>query len=154
MQMIPAMGPYKSILLCYDSTREGRRALIQGAELAQGLGAETHLLAIASGAAVSALPSDVGMRQEEASIKEVLRDGVERLRGRGLTATGHLVFGNPIDQIPCVARKLGVDLIIVGHRPCGVLARWWAGPGNAQLLDRVACSVLVSIDPADLAKTS
>jgi hypothetical protein len=40
------MACYCNILLCYDSTREGRRALIQGAELAQQLGAETHLLAI------------------------------------------------------------------------------------------------------------
>ena len=34
------------MLLCYDSTLEGRRALLQGAELAQALGAETHLLAV------------------------------------------------------------------------------------------------------------
>ena len=40
--------PYNNILLCYDSTREGRRALLQGAELAQKLSAETHLLAIAA----------------------------------------------------------------------------------------------------------
>jgi hypothetical protein len=44
---------------------------------------------------------------------------------------------------------LGVDLIVVGHRPCGPIARWWAGPGNSQLLDRVDCSILVSIDPAE-----
>jgi hypothetical protein len=33
-----------------------------------------------------------------------------------------------------------------------MLARWWAGPGNAQLLDLVGCSVLVSIDPTDMAE--
>jgi nucleotide-binding universal stress UspA family protein len=145
------MACYKSILLCYDSTREGRRALLHGAELAQDLGAQTHLLAIAPGGSGSMMgqPSEVAMRAAENNIKEVLREGVERLRARGLIATGHLVFGRPLDQIPKVAQSLGVDLIVVGYRPCGVMARWWAGPGNAQLLDQVTCSILVSIDATD-----
>ena len=100
------------------------------------------------------LPTKMAMREEEKIIREVLRDGVRRLRARGLVATGHLTFGRPIDQIPAVARALGVDLIVVGHRPCGVVARWWAGPGNAQLLDHVACSVLISIDPTGSAATT
>jgi nucleotide-binding universal stress UspA family protein len=142
------MGAFNKILLCYDSSREGRRALIQGAELAQRVGAETHLLAIAPAFASSMVdsPSAVAIRGFEKNVKEVLREGVERLRARGLAATGHLVFGDPLEQIPAVARHLGVDLIVVGHRPCGRIARWWSGPGNAQLLDRVACSILVSID--------
>jgi nucleotide-binding universal stress UspA family protein len=145
------MASFKNILLCYDSTLEGRRALLRGAEIAQELGAETHLLAVASvhgGSLVD--PSMVAMREQERTIKDVLREGVERLRARGLVATGHLAYGNPTDQIPRVARNLGVDLIVVGHRPCGVLARWWNGPGNAQLLDHVSCCILVSIDPESL----
>jgi nucleotide-binding universal stress UspA family protein len=146
------MATFKKILLCYDSTREGRRALIQGAELAQQIGAETHLLAIAPtvvGSSMVAMPSEAALREEDRNIREVLHEGVERLRARGLTATGHLAFGNPIEQIPLVAQDLEVDLIVIGHRPCGVVERWWAGPGNAQLLDHIACSILVSIDPSD-----
>jgi nucleotide-binding universal stress UspA family protein len=144
------MACYCNILLCYDSTREGRRALIQGAELAQQLGAETHLLAVVpsnDGSMVD--PSEAGMREQERQIKEVLREGVERLRARGLTATGHLAFGHAIDQIPKVASDLGVDLIVVGYRPRSSMARWWAGPGKSELLDRVHCSILASIDPGD-----
>jgi nucleotide-binding universal stress UspA family protein len=152
-----AMACFKNILLCYDSTREGRRALIQGAELAQGLGAETHLLAIAPtivGGTMVELPSECALREEHKIIKDVLREGVERLRARGLVATGHLAFGRPIKQISAVARDLGVDLIVIGHRPCGAVERWWTGPGNAQLLDLVDCSILVSIDPTDPAATA
>jgi nucleotide-binding universal stress UspA family protein len=146
------MAAFSNILLCYDSTREGRRALIQGAELAEKLGAETHLLAIAAtivGAHMVDLPSAVALDEEEKLIKDVLREGVERLRARGLIATGHLAFGHPIEKIPAVARDLAVDLIVIGHRPCGALQRWWTGPGNAQLLDLVDCSILVSIDSTD-----
>ncbi len=151
------MTPFKKILLCYDSTREGRRALIQGADLAESVGAETHLLAIATslvGGGMVEVPSHVAMREEEKRIRDVLREGVERLRGRGLVATGHLAMGRPIDQIPLVARALSVDLIVVGHRPCGVVARWWSGPGNAVLLDQVACSILISINPSDPADSA
>jgi nucleotide-binding universal stress UspA family protein len=144
---------FTKILLCYDSTREGRRALLRGAELAQKLGAETHLLAIAPtvvGNTLVDMPSAVVLEDEEQAIREVLHEGVERLRARGLSATGHLAFGRPIDHIPVVARKLGVDLIIIGHEPTGTLARWWtANSGHAQLLDYVDCSILVSIDPTD-----
>ncbi len=145
------MAAFSKILLCYDSTREGRRALIEGAELAQKLGAETHLLAIAPtlvGSAMIDMPSAVALGEEERAIREVLHEGVERLRARGLAATGHLAFGRPIDHIPAVARELRVDLIVIGHRPTGPLERWWAGPGHGQLLDYVDCSILVSIDPA------
>jgi nucleotide-binding universal stress UspA family protein len=145
------MGSFNTILLCYDSTREGRRALLQGAELAEKLGAATHLLAIASSVEVNMVepPSQMVMHDQENQINEVLREGVERLKARGLDATGHLAFGRPIDHIPTFANQLGVDLIVIGHKPCGPVARWWAGPGNAQLLDRVCCSILVSIDPDD-----
>ena len=95
----------------------------------------------------------MALREEEKNIRDVLHEGVERLRARGLVATGHLAFGRPIDQIPAVARDLGVDLIIIGHRPSSAMERWWAGPGNAQLLDLVDCSILVSIDPSDPAGT-
>jgi nucleotide-binding universal stress UspA family protein len=129
-----------------NGNRRGRRALIQGAELAQQLGAETHLLAIVpsnDGSMVD--PSEAGMREQEQQIMEVLREGVERLRGRGLTATGHLAFGHAVDQSPKVARDLGVDLIVIGYRPKSSIARWWAGPGKSELLDRVHCSILASI---------
>jgi nucleotide-binding universal stress UspA family protein len=144
---------FSKILLCYDSTREGRRALIQGAELAQRLGAETHLLAIAPtlvGSIMVDMPSAVVLEDEEQAIRQVLYEGVERLRARGLSATGHLAFGRPIDHIPAVARELGVDLIIIGHQPTGALARWWVeDSGHGQLLDFVDCSILVSIDTAE-----
>jgi len=148
---------FTKILLCYDSTREGRRALLRGAELAQKLGAETHLLAIAPtvvGNTLVDMPSAVVLEDEEQAIRQVLHEGVERLRARGLSATGHLAFGRPIDHIPAVARELGVDLIIIGHQQTGALARWWtADSGHAQLLDYVDCSILVSIDPTDLDTT-
>lgn len=144
--------PFNRILLCYDTTREGRRALRFGADLAQQLGAETHLLAVRDNSYLMA-GYDVLVAEavtvEERVAQEILQEGVEKLEARGVTAVGHFAIGNPIDQIPSFANRFKVDLIVVGHRPCGTLARWWMGPGNGLLLDRVSCSVLVAIDPAE-----
>lgn len=148
------MASFKKMLLCYDSTPEGRRALRQGADLAEKLGAETHLLAIASPATGVVADGMTGaailpMPESNKIIESLLDEGVERLRARGLVATGHLVFGPPSSEIPAAARALGVDLVVVGHKTRGTLARWWAGPSETRLLDLVPCSVLVSIDPTD-----
>ena len=43
---------YRKILLTYDGTIEGRRALHEGAEVARTFGAQTHLLAV-----IAAMPS-------------------------------------------------------------------------------------------------
>jgi nucleotide-binding universal stress UspA family protein len=143
---------FNRILLCYDTTREGRRALRYGADLAQQLGAQTHLLAVRDNAYLT-VGYDVLVAQaaeaEEQLAKDILHEGVERLKARGVSATGYFAIGNPLDQIPHFAERLKADLIVVGHKPCGVLARWWNGPGNGLLLDRVKCSVLVAIAPVD-----
>ena len=151
------MSSFKKILLCYDSTREGARALRQGADLAQQLGAETHLLAIVANP--TAVISDgaggtvVTLPQQEETAQNLLDYGVSRLRELGLTATGHLAFGQPIQEIPAAAHELGVDLIVVGHKTRSAFARWWSGPGESRLLDLVSCCVLVAIDPADAGST-
>lgn len=40
------MASYNKILLCYDGSLEGRKALRIGANLAMDLKAETHLLSV------------------------------------------------------------------------------------------------------------
>lgn len=143
------MSSYDRILLCYDATREGRGALRHAAVLAQQLKAETHLLAVLNNSAWiqgSDILSDVPFDAANQSAKEILRDGVEKLAARGVSATGHFAIGNPLELIPSFAEKLKIDLIVLGHRRSGLLARWWAGRNDGLLLDRVSCSVLVTID--------
>jgi nucleotide-binding universal stress UspA family protein len=96
------MAPFNRILLCYDATPEGRLALRCGAALAQQLQAETHLLSIldctywSSGFDVlSAMKFEV----DEQAAQETLREGIDRLRAWGVTATGHYSTGNAVDQI-------------------------------------------------------
>lgn len=143
------MASYNKILLCYDGTREGRKALRVGANLALDLKAETHLLSVVdmrtSIAQSAGLLTDVACSRFEEAAREILQEGVDWLTERGVTAHGHFAFGHPIDEIANLANELKVDLVVVGHRARSGLSRWWMGSGNTPLLDRVSCSILVAV---------
>src|SRR5471032_3169779 len=74
---------YKKVLLAYDGSIEGRRALREGAKLAQFCGAEVFLLAVvetaSSGAALDGGVM-ISMDEQYATYQESLAEGVERLK--------------------------------------------------------------------------
>jgi nucleotide-binding universal stress UspA family protein len=139
---------YRRILLCYDGSAEGRNALREGAEIALATRAETHLLAILrtmDGLAVPDGFSEAYFRAEDEAAGKILAEGVDWLKERGLDAHGHIAYGDPIAEIPLMARELAVDLIVVGHRNRSRLARWWSDAEDATLLELSPCSILVAV---------
>ena len=111
---------FKRILLAYDGSPEYRKALRDGAELAEFCGAEVHLLAIITSSTALPIaggvnPSDL-VNEEQREIQRFLADGVERLRKRGIKAEGRLGYRDPVDEIIATAHEMGADLIVVGHR--------------------------------------
>lgn len=145
------VSAFNRVLLCYDGTREGQHALYDGALLVRKLKAETHVLCVLNsspwvrGADItSAIPVDLVTE----SARAILDEGLKELAARGNQATGHFAIGDPLDLIPRFANDLRVDLVVIGHHPANTLARWWSGGRNdGLLLDRVSCSVLVTIGP-------
>lgn len=144
------MSAFNRILLCYDGSREGQHALADGARLAQQLGAQVHVLSVFNDEAwmqgadvMSTIPVDT----VSDSVKEILEEGLQKLAMRGIDAIGHFAIGDPLDRIPYFAHDLRIDLIVVGHRRTRGLARWWGGKADGLLLDKVTCSVLVTMGP-------
>jgi nucleotide-binding universal stress UspA family protein len=140
---------YRRILLCYDGSAEGRKALREGAELAISMRAEAYLLSICRSMVSSSVPEGVTpelVACEEDLARALLGEGVEWLEAHGLRAQGELAIGDPLRLIPEVAARIGADLIVVGHRPRGRLARWWSDSAQHTLLDLVSCSILVAMN--------
>jgi len=141
---------FKTILLCYDGSREGRAVLTDGAELARRFGAATHLLAVIrpnAGAIVAeAMLGEGAFAETGRAAEEILHEGTAKLASMGLKAQGHVVIGDPIGEIAAAARRLGADLIVLGHRPRGPLARWWQSSVGSSLLEEAPCSILVAIE--------
>ena len=139
---------YRKILLCYDGTVEGRRALRQGAEVAMAMHSATYLLAICRSMVATTVPEGVTpelISCEEDTTRKLLTEGVQWLRDQGVSADGSLVYGDPLVHIPQVAQRIGADLIVVGYRYRSRFARWWSESEEVTLLHQVSCSILVAM---------
>ena len=141
---------YRKILLAYNGSQEGKRALFECADLASFLQAETHLLAVASMPPSLFLtegfvPEEL-LEEEKKRTQTVLDEGIRSLRERGFSATGHLAVGEPVEEICRLAKSLGVDLVVLGHNQnTSFAARWWKGSVGASLLDYAPCSILIAM---------
>ena len=138
---------YKKVLLAYDGSIEGRRALREGAKLAQFCGAEVFLLAvveISSGSITLEGGFAIPVEEQIATYKAILAEGVERLKAIGFSPTARLGMGAAGEEIAGVAEEIGANLVVVGHRPTGPLARWWFGSVGSYLIKHLRCSVLVA----------
>ena len=143
---------YKKVLLAYDGSIEGRRALREGAKLAQLCCADVFLLAVVELSPIMADDTGLTIPIEEQTAnyevaegveQTVLAEGVERLKALGFSPTSRLETGDAGQKIAEVAEEIGAHLVVVGHRPQGRLARWWFGSVGSYLVKRLRCSVLV-----------
>jgi len=80
-------------------------------------------------------------------IQTVLDEGVKRLQAAGCAAVSELKYGKPAEQIILSAAETSADLIVVGHRDQGTLARWLNGSVGESILHQPPCSVLVAVKP-------
>jgi nucleotide-binding universal stress UspA family protein len=141
---------YRKILLAYNGSAEGKRALVECVELANFLHAETHLLAVASMPPSLFLtegfvPEEL-LEEEKKRTQSVLDEGIASLKQQGFAAIGHLAVGEPVEEICRLAKELSVDLIVVGHNQnTSFAARWWKGSVGASILDYAPCSLLVAL---------
>jgi len=141
---------HKRILLAYDGTEEGRVALLECADIAHLLNAETHLLAVMrmpSGVFLAeGFVPDTVIEEEQRRIQNAVDDAVVILREGGYTAFGHIAYGEPVEEICRFALDLKADLIVLGHRKqTSFASRWWKGSVGISLLERAPCSILVAV---------
>jgi nucleotide-binding universal stress UspA family protein len=138
---------FRRILLAYDGTVEGARALREGALLAKACGAEVFLLSVVPGTAGMMIAESVqcgaAAKQNEA-YRELLERAVARLKEFGFQPTAWLTEGEPTPTIAKVAKDIDADLVVVGHHTRGFLSRWWSGSRQDYLSDHLSCSVLVA----------
>src|SRR5258708_15020155 len=79
-----------------------------------------------------------------ASYQAILDEGVRRVQAIGFSPTERLGMGVGGQEIAGVGEEIGANLVVVGHRPTGPLARWWFGSVGSYLIKHLRCSVLVA----------
>ena len=142
---------YKRILLAYDGSNAGQKALLDCHDLAQWSQAELFLVAVMPlSMGWVALEGGIYSKDFEESEKKkyqsVLDDGLRRLSQSGHKASGEVVLGETVDEITRYATKVDADLLVVGHKHLDSWAqRWWRGSISGSLIEHAPCSVLVVI---------
>lgn len=141
---------YKRILIAYDGSEAGQKALLDCLELAQWGKSELVLVAVRPPAVFiggEAGVYDYGREQEDDErYRRILADGLRQLSATGYKASGEVVVGDAVDEIVDYATKVEADLIVVGHKHLeGWAARWWRGSLSKALIEHSPCSVLVVI---------
>lgn len=142
---------YKNIVLAYDGSDSGQKALLDCNELAQWSHASLSLVAV--------MPATMGFvamegsiydpeveQRERARFQAILADGLRRLADTGFTVRGELLVGESVEEITHYARNIKADLIVVGHKHLDSwAARWWRGSISGALIEHAPCSVLCVI---------
>ena len=143
---------YKTIVLAYDGSEAGQRALLDCQEIGQWSGSRLHLVAVMAPpiamVAVDAWVMNPAIDDaEKQRFQQVLDGGLQRLREAGLQAEGHLVIGTAVDEIVRVAEAVQANLIVLGHKHLDSWTeRWWRGSSVSQsLIEHAPCSVLIVI---------
>jgi len=143
---------YKRILLAYDGSECGQKALLDSLDIAQWSQAELHMVAVMPRLATTYAGLEGGLYINESEEEERLRfqgildDGLRRLAASGYPARGEVVVGEPVAEITAYARKIAADLVVIGHKHLDSwAARWWRGSTSPALIEHAHCSVLVAI---------
>lgn len=141
---------FKRVLLCYDGTAAGRRALRRGAELAILLNSEVHVLSVVqadvpSAAVLAGASGHTCLIDEAQEDRRLLEESIQWLRSRGVPAEGSIAAGDTSDVIVSFAQQLAIDLIVLGHYPRPAGGFWWSGRNRASLADRVHCCIFVAV---------
>jgi len=145
---------YKRILLAYDGSESGQKALLDCREVASWTKSELFLVAVMPPPAAF-IGGEGGIydaereKEEEQAYREILDDGLKRLTEEGRAPKGEVLVGDAVDEIVTYGKKVGADLIVVGHKHLeGWARRWWRGSISKSLIEHAHCSVLVVITGA------
>ena len=141
---------YEKIVLAYDGSQEGQKALINCKEMALWANAEIHLVSVIAeifypiGEGILIEPQNQIFDTEKNHHQ--LDQGVELIKKDGFKCVGVLLVGNSVKEISRYAAKVSADLIVIGHKhQDSVLGRWWARSTSSNLVDEAPCNVLIVI---------
>ena len=133
----------KTILIGYDEGEASKRALERGAQFAKAFDSQlivTSIAPITTNIGRSAGPIDP-TDPPEAHIQE-LKHAQTYLEGQGIKADYAPGIGHPAETIAQVAKERGADLVILGTKEPGLIARLFGQSVSESVAHRVHCDVM------------
>jgi nucleotide-binding universal stress UspA family protein len=122
---------FQSIVIGTDGSDTAKKAVQEGAELAQNIGAAVHVVTAAGG------------EQSPQGPDAVLQEAVAAVQSVGPPAQAHTKAGDPADVIIGTAEELGADLIVVGNKGLTGARRFLLGSVPNKVSHHAPCSVMI-----------
>ena len=138
---------YKSILLAVDLVHDKSwsKALPTAVEYAQKFGSTLHLVTVVPSYGMSIVgtffPPDFEQKAEAAAAKQLSTFAKEHVPG-GVKVETHVALGRSYEEILEAAKKLSVDLIVIGSHQPGT-EDFFLGSTASSVVRFARCSVLV-----------
>jgi len=144
------MKGMQKVIVGYDGSDDGRRAVEAAAEVVADDGVVHVLVAYKAASAGQAerilthMPEEFRESFDAIGVPEgMLKDAECLLSVRGAAHTGHLVDAHPAEAILDTADEIDADLIVVGSRGLGRAARFIRGSVSTRVVNNATASVLV-----------
>lgn len=146
---------YKRIILAYDGSAGGQKALLEIKDLAHWERPRLTLVAVAPPISMGMASVEMGYIDStnsieiEDSLRKQLHEGVKTLSDMGFDADGELLKGEVIREVTRYASEQQADLIVVGHhQEKSLIRRWWSGSTAKSLVEEAPCNVLIVVHKA------
>ncbi|MGJ7509913.1 universal stress protein [Variovorax sp. GT1P44] len=131
----------RNVLIAFDGSPHSENALSLSLDLAQGLNAKLHALAVID---LRHKRPQLELEAERRHTWQMLR-GLEPVASRaGVSVEVHLAEGVPAEQIVLQARELHADVVVLGHRERSPLARLLAGSLEELVISHAPCAVMLA----------
>jgi len=134
-------GPFRTVAVAYDDTKEAKAALARAEDLALACRATIVVFTVSAPPAV--VPGAAGYTPAIApEAGPIVTRAVKGVDER-LAATGRALAGTPAATIAEACEEVGADLLVAGSRGYGPVMRVLIGSVSTQLMHRAPCPVLV-----------
>jgi nucleotide-binding universal stress UspA family protein len=145
------MSLFNKIVVPLDGSEYADRALEIAIELAGKYSASlviVHIVpaasALVTGPEVSSAPILLNLSEElEESGRRILEEGTKKAQVTGIHVTTVLEHGNISDNIVRIADAEKADLIVIGERGLGSVARFFLGSVANKVSHHAKCPVLI-----------
>lgn len=135
------------ILVPVDGSENSNKAINYAIDIAKKYSGTIHLIhVVRSAATLTVAPAEVFLditQQLIESGKGILKESQAKIKESGIEVSTEILQGHPGSQIVQFAEKIEADIIIMGSRGLGMVARFVLGSTSDYVSDNAKCPVLI-----------
>ena len=138
------MNNFKKLLVPLDGSKYSKKALQRACEMVHAFDSQIILIYVVE----KSIPVNLLDRKEYLQLlrkygKKILSDANEILSKNGISGKSLIKEGNIVNEIDKVIKEEKCDLVVVGNKGLGTVARFLLGSVSNKLSQSSSCSIMI-----------